>query len=672
MCALVLVPAEADARTVAPPDERRVVLALLPTRLGSGQATIFLKRLAARPALTDLGLVSAAQGRFHPTQAMLDLSQGTRTSFHVYDPQEVSETALSPWGDGGGVISGHLDLYRRAESAPEDIVPGLLASSIPGGAGYAGVGGRPHPGAIAAANRDGFVAEVSLGAPDDLAARTSALVRRRRLVVVGLPARQRGGAVLDQLLAARRPGDLLIVMRQPPERGALSLLGAGVAGLGGEPGLLTSETTRRYGVVAITDLFPMILRHLRLRVPSGVKGQAVRSQPPRDAEALESLQARLGVVGSRRLPSLEAALVAWIALILLLGTIRGPPGIRQGMRIGGLGALWLPSVFLLTSVLQPGRQLEMVIVAFGCMLLGALNDRFLPWPRGPLVPAAVGLVLYTADLANGSDVLVGSLLGPNPRFGARFYGVGNELEAVLTVLLLVGLAAVPGLRERSRRSALVFAIAGLALGVVIGSGRLGADVGGVITIGASFATATIMMLPGGLTRRALLVAALVPVAAVVVLAGLDLATGGNAHFTRSVLDAESGGALTDTIVRRYDLAYKNLIHGLMPVIAALALLAVAYAIRWRRELYRPLGGSPAWSAALAGSLAGAVVGSLTNDSGPVLLVFGVILTAVVTAYVRGDPRLGEGTPPGPAAPSAIPAGAPPRAPEAEPAPAARA
>ena len=32
-----------------------------------------------------------------------------------------------------------------------------------------------------------------------------------------------------------------------------------------------------------------------------------------------------------------------------------------------------------------------------------------------------------------------SLLGPNPRSGGRFYGLGNELEATLVVLLLVAL-----------------------------------------------------------------------------------------------------------------------------------------------------------------------------------------------------------------------------------------
>ena len=51
------------------------------------------------------------------------------------------------------------------------------------------------------------------------------------------------------------------------------------------------------------------------------------------------------------------------------------------------------------------------------------------------VPAAVGLAAYLVDLAFGSPLIIRSLLGPNPLFGSRFYGIGNELEAALSALL---------------------------------------------------------------------------------------------------------------------------------------------------------------------------------------------------------------------------------------------
>src|SRR5204862_511368 len=86
-------------------------------------------------------------------------------------------------------------------------------------------------------------------------------------------------------------------------------------------------------------------------------------------------------------------------------------------------------------VIAPQRALvEMGIIAAGTFTLGALTDRFVAWPRGPIVPAVVGLAAITLDLINDSELIVQSLLGPNPRFGSRFFGIGNEMEAALPIL----------------------------------------------------------------------------------------------------------------------------------------------------------------------------------------------------------------------------------------------
>jgi hypothetical protein len=46
----------------------------------------------------------------------------------------------------------------------------------------------------------------------------------------------------------------------------------------------------------------------------------------------------------------------------------------------------------------------------------------------------------------------------------------------------------------------------------------------------------------------------------------------------------------------------------------------------------------AYAAALLGGLAGGVIGTLTNDSGPVLLVLGTVVLAAATSYIRGNPE----------------------------------
>ncbi len=170
---------------------------------------------------------------------------------------------------------------------------------------------------------------------------------------------------------------------------------------------------------------------------------------------------------------------------------------------------------------------------------------------------------------------------------------------------------------------------------------MGADVGGVITVGAGVAAAVVLLLPGGVTLRRLALAVLAPAVALGALAVLDIVTAGDGHFTRNVLQAEGDGALRDTVSRRYGLAFDQLARGLMPLATAVALLAIAWAVRYRKRLYAPLQGDVAWHAALAGGLAAGIAGALFNDSGPVLLLFATATLAITTAYVRGDPRLAD-------------------------------
>ena len=124
------------------------------------------------------------------------------------------------------------------------------------------------------------------------------------------------------------------------------------------------------------------------------------------------------------------------------------------------------------------------------------------------------------------------------------------------------------------------------LALVVGAGRLGADVGGVITIGAAAGAAAVMMLPGGLTRRSAAIAILAPVAGLALLAAVDLTTGGDSHFTRTVLRADDSGALWDIVARRYELAGRQAIRGLMPAVTLIAILAIAVGVRQRERRAR--------------------------------------------------------------------------------------
>jgi hypothetical protein len=636
--ACALAPAAARAGGVA--SERTVLLAFLPFDTRPSDDGIkkpsILDRLDFQPELS-LGLVGATQGGYDQTQALLDMSAGTRVSSAAYKPKKLPMLTFYRQDDMA-LFQGWLDARARAESAPADIVPGLLAQTIPGGAAYAGVSGRTQLESMPAADEAGRIGLVSIGKADDVARRAQKLLTERRFVVAGLPTNEPGDTAVDELIKHRRPGELLMVVETPLPARAPQLLPIGILGLG-KPSGLTSDSTSLDGIVAGIDIAPTALEWLGLKVPDDMKGQPIVQQGERDSAALQSISDRLRVVNGRRFPALETVLAGWLLLALVLGLVADRRGTRAAMRLGSLAIMWLLSVLLVTAALHPGRGLELILIAVLSFGLAALTDRFVPWPRGPLVPCLFTILFYVVDLVRGSDLIIRSLLGPNPRFGSRYYGIGNELESSLPVLLFVGLAALLYGRTRSRAGAAIFAGAGLFLGAAIGSGRLGADVGGVITVGGGTAVAVLFMLPGGVTRRAVVLACLVPIAALAGLAALDLATGGNGHFTRNVLHAHGDNVLQDIVVRRYELAFNALKRGLMPFATAIAALTLAYGIKYRRRIYAPLADSDVWRAALAGSVAAGVVGSLSNDSGPLLLVISTFAVVAATVYVRGDPRL---------------------------------
>ena len=593
---LVCVPATAHAAAQRP----TVLLAFYPLsdkppEDPSLPETPILDRLDQAPNLS-LGLVGATQGRYDPFQALLDLTQGTRVSRAAYDPDEEPKLALYPDGRGG-LIQGWLDARARAESAPADIVPGLLGQTVPGGIAYAGLttrGEGDNVEAVVAANRTGRVGRVSLGDSESLPGRIDRLLRKHRVVAAGLPTGDRGKEVLDRLVEQRRPGQLIIAMQSPPSRRAPQLLPVGIVGLGGggDPSSITSDTTRRTGLVAGIDILPTVLDHIRVKVPDEVKGQPIEPTGERNADTLRDLDDRLRVVGPRRFPALETLLATWLAVTLLLGLLQDRRGIRTSLRLGALAFMWVLPMLLVTAALAPSETAELAIIAGGTFLLAALTDRFVPWPRAPMIPAAVTIVAYVVDLAFGSDLIIRSLLGSNPRFGSRYFGIGNELEAALPVIMFIGLAALMAHQGRSRRGAATFAACGVFLGLAVGSGRLGADVGGVITIGAGTAVATLLMLPGGVTKRGIAIAIVTPILALAVLAALDLATGGNGHFTRTVLNAEGEGALEDIVLRRYELAFNVLKRGFMPFATAIAILAILYGLKYRPRILGSLSGSP--------------------------------------------------------------------------------
>jgi hypothetical protein len=622
------------------------------------------RALAGAPGMS-VGILSAIQGTYSPEQMALDISQGARIATSAYDSPRPPSI-----GDWPAVLA-------RAKAAPQTLKPGLLASSVPGGAGYVGVDGLGELGGPVVVDERGRIGALSFGSGATLIARIAEMRARKQFVVVDLPGGAAGSSDLHTLAATRPAAELLIVLQRAVGRRGHQLLWVGVAGLRGGGGHeLSSRTTNQRGMLSAIDIAPTVLDHLGLQVPEEMRGEPVETHGRLDSAGLRSLMARLQVVGGRRLKAFGVLLCAWAALLLLGGLRDGSgrsPAVRRGaaarrssaerrprpasawaLRVGGLAVLWAPTAVLVTAAVEPGAAVEYAAIVLVCFALAALGDALLPWPRAPLAPAVVAVIALTIDALAGTQLLMRSLLGPNPIIGARFYGFGNELKSGLAVLVLAAVAAALYPAVRSRRAALAMACAGIVLAAIEGAARIGAGVGGVILVAAGAAVATLVLLPGSFSRRRVLIVIGAPVLALVLLAAIDLLTAhGSGHYTGSILHARSAGDLRDVLVRRYTAAWRELKNHAMPFATALALACAVVGVRLRERLLAPVAADPAWTAALGGGLTAGVVGTLSEDSGPVLLVVAVFALGCVCAYLWGRPPTSAATPYAPTASATI-------------------
>ena len=174
------------------------------------------------PALSP-GVMSAGIGSVPAEQTYLDVSQGNRIDDALYDRDL---PGLFPFARE---VPEWAEVVARADDAPADIVPGLLASSGSNPRGIPAYAQQPmtESAALIAANRSGVVVTAS---PRSL---RRSLPRRR-------PGQRRGSCTT--LSRRLRGDDLLIAIAAPPPDGDRALpIGIGGSGFDGD---LTSDSTR--------------------------------------------------------------------------------------------------------------------------------------------------------------------------------------------------------------------------------------------------------------------------------------------------------------------------------------------------------------------------------------------------------------------------------------------
>lgn len=587
----------------------------------------------------------------------------TRTATNPAEPGALRREAYRTLG--GGRISRTADprtMFRSLQRASRTFVITTLGAASALGSGRIATVRRPDATSPTGARTDTPRAQVLV----------ETALQTERIVVVDLddatrvelihgrdPSRRgawmrlamtRADAVIGWLRARLSPDDTLIVASLTPplerQRARRFLSAVAVVGPGFRPGVLTSPTTERDGVVTIADLAPTMLRIIGAPIPEAMTGRPMRSAPGgRATGEVASLERDLVHASGVRGPLLRGGVIA-ASVLTVLSLLTVLAGRGRGGRPRGVPTRWralletgLVAIVALplTLFVEPlfgvaGSTVTAIAVATTCGGV-ALVSRAAVGSRAA-IPVLLGatVVLVLTDLALGGPLAARSPLSYLITEGARFHGIGNEVMGVVTGSALLVAAALVDRRLTARR--VWGAVAALAVvAAMMAAPNAGAKLGSVPAAVPAFALFAVVAAGHRITFRALLGVAIVTVLAgglaFVAHALLDGGTG--SHVARAA--GEGGGEIFGRKAGAAGrlLALSYWLGGLVGCGGSVALLA------WRRRtlLGRGLWGRPAIRGALICCAVAAAGAIAANDAGLIaaawvaLLVAGSVFSALL-------------------------------------------
>lgn len=439
-----------------------------------------------------------------------------------------------------------------------------------------------------------------------------------------------------------------------------------VVGPGIPEGYVVSPSTKRAGLVALTDVAPTVLDLLGADVPRDMPGRPVQYRADDvDMGMLRQLDDGT-MLRERTYYSLALWYIVFQAVVclgaaFLISRRARRPRSAAVVRFLVLMAAGLPlASFLFRAVpgwsglSPPGSYLTHVAITAA---IAALASRARRTPLSPLSwVLAATLAVVAADCATGTWLHVNSWLGYSLHSAGRFYGVPNTTFAVLAASGILLCSALVHFSPR-RSEALVTGSLVLA-GVVIvdGAPSLGGDVGGIITLVPVFGLLIWVLSGRRLTWRTLLVVGVATFGVLAAATAVDLARPpeSRTHLGRFASDLFEDGPseLATTFLRKQGANLRilqvSIWTWMIPIVAGFLLYVLAY----ERLASTLLPRGSALRAGVVAVIAGSLLGFLANDSGPIVIALffaylGPFLTLLALHQRWGRPVLLPAGPVGP-------------------------
>ncbi|MDP9800789.1 hypothetical protein J2S49_000865 [Arcanobacterium wilhelmae] len=443
--------------------------------------------------------------------------------------------------------------------------------------------------------------------------------------------------------------------------------GGSEAATAGSGEYASSWSTRKHGLIQLTDVVPTILSAVGVKAPNGARqiGSEVWSslaESPNTASRLEDAEKHGAVTRSvvgvfytlwgisalgafallwrwRKKHAKAMRMPRWLVQVLL-----SVASLPVASFLINLVAWWNSSVPVVGFVV--GVVVIAGVIGVGAEVVGVISGRLIdaasqepagvepavvrsvsPVSRNGATSAAV--VAFVTACVIGLDAIYGSalhspsVLGDQPQSGGRFYGLSNAPFTVFAVSMLVLAAAgayvILAVKWRGVAVGGIVAL-GVASVVIDGSSDIGADFGGVPALVVAFSLFALMVAGKALRVRNVIAMLAVATGVTVVAAFIDwLRPAQSRTHLGKFFDAVVHGDAWQIVVRKL-----GFLLGSVPVIVWVLILALVFGAAWfgwrqARSGWRLDIASlnPFGQAAIA-ICALAIVGFALNDSGLVL------------------------------------------------------
>lgn len=416
------------------------------------------------------------------------------------------------------------------------------------------------------------------------------------------------------------------------ELGFIIAHGAGVM----KNSLLTSRTTRRVGLVSLTDIAPTALHHLGIKTDAQMIGRRMTSIKADDCvervrrlieltSQSDSLLRPIALYFMSTLQALHAVLILIWAVCLQCRHIKSVVTLRKVSSGIGAFVMMLPVSYWCEIMLR--ERIAMPFVTLQLLWLVALTLSAVLWitlrsePRYITLVGVLSLTVVLADAFTGARLQLASIMGYSPYYGGRFYGLGNVgMATALGCSLLLSCALSSALAHGLLR-ALVWIFIGSLTAIVVGHPNIGANFGGLLSTLPSFVVGYVAMQRMKVSWRGVLFAVIVLLCIFVVFVTIDLLRGveGMSHFGRFVVLLQERGfeAFTSMLTTKVLIWWRSFKHVPFTVaLIACILCAIVCASLLRREIASAITADKMLGALIVSFACGAFVSLLTNDSGP--------------------------------------------------------